>query len=116
MYQALHALQDAYAHDGASTDEHLNLKNSTMSAIGMLANDMYGDTAKAELITESAGIVLSLFNKKNNGANLKNGMKLDLNGMTRKQLDKVSDLFYQNGFVLEKTKELNNTYTLKQNF
>ncbi|CAM3829330.1 RHS repeat-associated core domain-containing protein [Flavobacterium branchiophilum] len=114
IYQGLHALQDAYAHNGASTDEHLKLP--TISAIEMLRNDMYGDTSKAELITETAAVVLSLFNKKNNAANLKNGMKLDFNGMSNKQLEKVTNLLYENGFVLEKTKKLDNTYVLKQNF
>lgn len=112
--QGLHALQDAYAHNGASTDEHLAW-TSKWSADKMLFNDMYGDTSKAELITQSAVTVLSLFNKSNNGVNLKNGMQLDFSGMSKKQLSTVSGLFYDNGFTLQASKEKGH-YTLKQNF
>ncbi len=104
LEQGLHALQDAYAHNGASTDEHLAW-TSKWSAVKMLYNDMYGDTSKAELITDSAVTVLSLFNKSNNGANLKNGMQLDFSGMSKKQLSTVSGLFYDNGFTLQASKE-----------
>jgi hypothetical protein len=110
--QGLHALQDAYAHQGASTNEHLGMNGSSIS---MLTNDMYGDTSKADLITQSAVTVLSLFNKNNNGANLKNGMQLDFSGMSKKQLGTVSGLFNDNGFTLQATKEKGH-YTLKQNF
>jgi hypothetical protein len=110
--QGLHALQDAYAHEGASTNEHLGANGSSVS---MLTNDMYGDTSKADLITQSAVTVLSLFNKDNNGANLKNGMQLDFSGMNKKQLSTVSGLFYDNGFTLQADKEKGH-YTLKQNF
>ena len=110
--QGLHALQDAYAHEGASTNEHLG-KNC--SSADMLWNDMYGDTSKAELITQSAVTVLSLFNKDNNGADLKDGMQLDFSGMSKKQLNTVRGLFYDNGFILQADKEKGH-YTLKQNF
>jgi hypothetical protein len=112
--QGLHALQDAYAHNGASTDEHLDW-TSNWSADKMLLNDMYGDTRKARLITKSAVIVLSLFNTKNNGANLKGGMVLDFSGMSKKQLGTVTDLFYDNGFKLEAMKDKGH-YILKENF
>jgi hypothetical protein len=112
LEQGLHALQDAYAHNGASTDEHIAVN---MSSVLMLKNDLYGDTSKAELITDSAVTVLSLFNKSNNGANLKNGMQLDFSGMSKKQLSTVGGLFYDNGFTLQASKEKGH-YTLKQNF
>lgn len=110
--QGLHALQDAYAHEGASTNEHLG-KNK--SSIAMLTNDMYGDTSKAELITQSAVTVLSLFNKDNNGAGLSNGMQLDFSGMSKKQLGTVSGLFNDNGYILKANKEKGH-YTLEKNF
>ena len=110
--QGLHALQDAYAHQGASTDEHLGANGSS---INMLNNDMYGNTSKAELITQSAVTVLSLFNKDNNGAGLSNGMQLDFSGMSKKQLGTVSGLFNDNGYILQASKEKGH-YTLKQNF
>ncbi len=110
--QGLHALQDAYAHQGASTNEHLG---ANKSSVGMLNNDMYGDTSKAELITQSAITVLSLFNKDNNGAGLSNGMQLDFSGMSKKQLGTVSGLFNDNGYILQANKEKGH-YTLKQNF
>jgi hypothetical protein len=81
----------------------------------MLWNDMYGDTSKADLITQSAVTVLSLFYKDNNGANLKNGMQLDFTGMSEKQLSTVGGLFYENGFTLQISFGIGN-YTLKQNF
>lgn len=110
--QGLHALQDAYAHKGASTNEHLGFN---WSSAGMVNNDMYGDTSKAELITQSAVTVLSLFNKDNNGANLKNGMQLDFTGMSKSQLSTVGGLFNEYGFTLQVSFGTGN-YTLKQNF
>ncbi len=56
--QGLHAIQDAYAHNDASTDEHLGVNQSSAK---MMWNDMYGSTSKAELITKSAGVLLQLF-------------------------------------------------------
>ena len=100
--QGLHALQDAYAHQGASTNEHLG---ANKSSVEMLTNDMYGDTSKAERITASAVTVLSLFNKDNKGAGLSNGMSLDFSGMSRRQVREVGTLFSGVGYTLSATKE-----------
>lgn len=100
--QGLHALQDAYAHQGASTNEHLG---ANKSSVEMLTNDMYGDTSKAERITMSAVTVLSLFNKDNKGAGLSDGMSLDFSGMSRRQIREVGTLFSGVGYTLSATKE-----------
>ena len=106
--QGLHALQDAYAHKGASTDEHLG---ANISSAKMVWNDMYGNTSNASLITESAGVVLQLFN--GNSSSLKNGMALDFSGMSSKQLNSVTSMFNNSGYNL-KAGEQKGAYTLEQ--
>jgi len=100
--QGLHALQDAYAHKGAATNEHLGFNTSS---IKMLMNDMHGNTSSAELITESAGAVLSLFNPQNKGDGFKNGMKLDFSGMNSSQLGQVTDRLKNVGYKLNADKQ-----------
>ena len=100
--QGLHALQDAYAHKGASTKEHLGLN---LSSVNMIMKDMYGDTSKAEKITTSALVVLSLFNKNNGAKGLSDGMNLDFSGMSQKQINEVNKLFNSVGYNLFNTKE-----------
>lgn len=106
--QGLHALQDAYAHKGASTEEHLG---TNLSSAKMVWNDMYGNTDNARLITESAGIVLQLFN--GNSTSLKNGMTLDFSGMSDKQLNSVTGMLNNSGYNL-KLGDQNSIYTLEQ--
>ncbi len=112
--QGLHALQDAYAHKGASTDEHLGKNNLGIyneSARNMLYNDAYGNTDQADLITQSAGIVLQLF--KGNTSSLQNGMSLDFTGLSSDQLKTTQGLFGKAGYNLNEAKEKGN-YTLQK--
>lgn len=97
--QGLHALQDAYAHEGASTNEHLGFN---WSSVKKMYNDMYGSTSKAELITESAIAVLGLFSGRSEG--LSDGMRLDFSGMSKKQLNTVRSLLQGVGYNLEASK------------
>lgn len=105
--QGLHALQDAYAHKGASTNEHLG---ANASSAQMVANDMYGNTAQAELITKSAGVLLQLFDGITTG--LEDGMLLDFNGMSSSQLKTATSLFNKSGYNLNSSSGSN--YILKK--
>jgi len=106
--QGLHALQDAYAHQGASTNEHLGLNTSS---VGMVWNDMYGNTSKADLISQSAVAVVGIFNGNTEG--LSNGMRMDFSGMSKKQLGTVTELFNKAGYDLNAEKN-KGFYTLKK--
>jgi hypothetical protein len=106
--QGLHALQDAYAHEGASTNEHLGFNRSSAE---MIYNDMYGNTSKAELITQSAVVVLGLFSGRTEG--LLDGMRLDFSGMSRKQLSTVTGLLRKAGYDLNSTAD-KGFYSLKK--
>lgn len=55
--QGLHALQDAIAHNGRKTSDHLGLN---FPSIGAMYNDMYGSTENAENLTRSAGVLVKL--------------------------------------------------------
>lgn len=98
--QGLHALQDAYAHQGASSNEHLGVNRSSVK---MLWNDMYGNTDHAELITKSAVILVELF--KGNGSGLENGMTLDFSGMSQEQMGTAHGLIKDAGFDLRSTSQ-----------
>lgn len=104
----MHALQDAYAHEGASTNEHLGFNRSSAE---MIYNDMYGNTSKAELITQSAVVVLGLFSGRTEG--LLDGMRLDFSGMSRKQLSTVTGLLRKAGYDLNSTAD-KGFYSLKK--
>ena len=91
--QGIHALQDAIAHQGAKTHNHLG-KN--MSSVKMLLNDMYGSTDLASSLTKSAFIVSNLLQGKK--VDLKNGESLNLMGMSSNQFTQVVRLLIQQGF------------------
>lgn len=91
--QGLHALQDAYAHKGAKTNDHLG-KNS--SSVFMLMNDMWGSTREASEITRSALIVLEVLQGKK--SNLKDGDHLNLYGMPQGLLIVFLYALYNQGF------------------
>jgi hypothetical protein len=91
--QGIHALQDAFAHEGAKTNDHLG-KN--FQSVGMLVNDMYGSTKKAASITKSALIVSSLVQGKK--VNLRDGDTLNFTGMTSEQLSRVMRIIMKRGF------------------
>ncbi len=92
--QGIHALQDAIAHKGAKTNDHLGFN---LSSFKMLTNDMYGSTAEAEKLTKSAFIVLDVINGKKN--NLKDGDSLDLRGMSSSQLNQFLNGLVKLGFT-----------------
>ena len=77
----------------------------------MFQNDMYGDTKQAELITQSAGILLQLF--KGNTNSLQNGMSLDFTGLSSEQLKTTQGLFGNAGYNLNAGKETG-IYTLQK--
>jgi RHS repeat-associated protein len=106
--QGLHALQDAYAHQGASTNEHLGVN---ASSVEMFHNDMFGSTLSAEFITTSAITVFSLLRGNSNGTGLSNGMKLDFSGMSTSQLQETSGLFKGVGYQLYNT-NMTGIYTI----
>lgn len=91
--QGIHALQDAIAHRGASTNEHLG-KN--MSSVKMMINDMYGSTTEAAALTKTATSVIGILQGKN--ISLKDGDKLDIRGMSKQQINTFLDKLYQSGF------------------
>src|SRR5690606_11053601 len=97
--QGLHALLDAYAHQGASTSEHLGFNTSSAE---MVWNDMYGNTSKADLISQSAVAVVGLSSGNTEG--LSNGMRMDFSGMSKKQLGTVTGLFNKAGYDLNAEK------------
>ena len=92
--QGLHALQDAIAHGGASTDEHLG-KN--LSSASMMYNDMYGSTKEAEGLTKTATAVIDLLQGKT--TNLKDGDKLDTRGMSKDQMGSFLSNLINSGFT-----------------
>ncbi len=93
--QGLHALQDAYAHKGMSTAEHLDFKN--LSAWKQtFGKDMYGNTKAASQITRSAIIVLDLITGKK--VHLKHGDSLNLTGMSSEQFNRIAKMLLKQGF------------------
>jgi len=91
--QGLHALQDAIAHKGAKTSDHLG-KN--LSSGLMLLNDMWGSKREASNLTRSALIVVDVIQGK--GANLKDGDKLDLRGMSSQHVSQFLQALVKQGF------------------
>jgi len=91
--QGLHALQDAIAHEGVKTNDHLG-KN--WSSAKKLANDMYGGTYEASNLTRSALIVNEVL--QGNTSNLRNGDKLDVRGMSKEQFNQFMQVLLQYGF------------------
>jgi len=91
--QGLHALQDAIAHEGARTSDHLGFNWSSIKKFG---KDLYGSTAEAEKLTKSALIVLDVINGKKD--NLKSGDTLDLRGMSSNQFKQFLDGLLKLGF------------------
>ncbi|MEZ4724363.1 MAG: RHS repeat-associated core domain-containing protein [Candidatus Kapaibacterium sp.] len=100
--QGLHALQDAYAHKGASTKEHLTAKPTSfysVTSMYYMINDLYGETNEANHITMSAGIILQAMNG-NSSVYTKNGVLLNLEGMTKMQLEKTENILQNAGFEI----------------
>jgi RHS repeat-associated protein len=92
--QGLHALQDAIAHRGVKTNDHLGWN---WSSTKKLANDMYGSRWEAANLTKSALVVIDVLKGKK--SNLKSGDRLDLRGMSSSQLNKFLQALMKQGFV-----------------
>ncbi len=86
-------MQDAIAHHGVKTDDHLG---RNMSSVKMLANDMYGSTKEAALLTKSALVVYDLLQGKKVG--LKDGDTLNFRGMSADQFKQVTQMLINQGF------------------
>lgn len=91
--QGLHALQDAIAHGGVKTKDHLGWN---MSSAGKFYNDLYGSTKQATSLTKSALIVVDILKGKK--VNLKDGDKLNVTGMSGNQLKQVLESLVKQGF------------------
>ena len=91
--QGLHALQDAIAHRGKKTNDHLGLNWSSVKQFG---KDLYGSTREASNLTRSALIVIDVLKGKK--SNLKDGDTLDLRGMSSTQLNQFLGTLVKRGF------------------
>ncbi|MCG2614722.1 hypothetical protein LZZ85_10540 [Terrimonas sp. NA20] len=92
--QGLHALQDAIAHRGIKTSDHLGWN---WSSAKKLVNDLYGSTYEAAGLTRSALIVLDVLNGKS--GNLKSGEVLDFREMSNEQLRQFLNALWKLGFT-----------------
>lgn len=91
--QGLHALQDAIAHKGAKTDDHLGFN---VSSAKKLTKDMYGSTHEAALLTKSALIVVGVI--RGEKADFKKGETLDFRGMSKNQINQFVQALLKQGF------------------
>ncbi|WP_312994637.1 RHS repeat-associated core domain-containing protein [Chryseobacterium flavum] len=91
--QGLHALQDAIAHKGAKTDDHLGFN---LSSVKKLTKDMYGSTQEAALLTKSALIVVGVI--RGEKADFKKGETLDFRGMSKNQFNQFVQALLKQGF------------------
>jgi len=91
--QGMHALQDAIAHHGMKTNNHLGFNTSSAKAI---FNDLYGNTEDAANLTRSAGIVLRLIAGKE--VTFRKKEELNLKGMSTEQFNQTLNLLIGAGF------------------
>ncbi len=91
--QGIHALQDAIAHKGASTNQHLGYNISSMR---MMLNDMYGSQKEAAALTKTATAVIAVLQGKT--TKLKDGDKLDARGMSSDQMNFFINKLSSSGF------------------
>ncbi len=94
--QGLHALQDAVAHNGVKTSDHLGFN---LSSARKFYNDMYGDTRQASNLTKSAIVVLNLL--EGNKVSLKVGDRINLTGMSDKQKSQIVKSLQEQGFTTQ---------------
>ena len=91
--QGIHALQDAIAHKGIKTNDHLGYN---VSSGKKLTNDMYGSTKEAVLLTRSALIVVSTI--RGQKIDFKKGETLDFRGMSKNQFNQFVQALLKQGF------------------
>jgi hypothetical protein len=98
--QGYHALQDAMAHQGAASDEHLG---TNWSSVKMMYNDMYGNTDMAQKLSKSAmivyGVIADRFTKR--GLSNMNGKELYLPGVSDKQIERLDAKLKAKGYKLD---------------
>ena len=92
--QGIHALQDAIAHKGASTNQYLG---TNISSMRMMLNDMYGSQKEAAALTKTATSVIAVLQGKD--AKLKDGDKLDARGMSTNQMNTFVNRLASSGFT-----------------
>ena len=91
--QGLHALQDAIAHKGVKTHDHLGINISSAKEI---ANDMYGSVQEAGLLTKSALIVVDVI--RGQKVDFKKGETLDFRGISKDQFKQFVQALLKSGF------------------
>jgi hypothetical protein len=92
--QGIHALQDAIAHEGAKTNDHLG---ANWSSVKKFNRDIIGGGAlQAFKLTRSAMIVIDVLNGKKD--RLKDGQTLNLMGMSSSHLQKFLSALVNLGF------------------
>ena len=96
--QGFHALEDAIAHGGAKTDDHLG---HNFSSVGMVGNDIFGDagnTVQADIMAISAGLVYGLM--RGDAMKIEDNMLFTTQGMSKNQIMEVDGLLKDRGFYL----------------
>ncbi|WP_370576808.1 RHS repeat-associated core domain-containing protein [Mucilaginibacter sp. AK015] len=91
--QGIHALQDATAHMGVKTNDHLGFN---LSSAGKMLNDLWGSTKTASNLTRSAGIITRLMAGKK--VEFKKDEELNLQGMSKDQFNQSIKLLMGAGF------------------
>ncbi|MCC6401606.1 MAG: hypothetical protein IT227_12655 [Flavobacteriales bacterium] len=98
--QGLHALQDAEAHFGASTNEHLGLNLSSLWHVAYDSGKRGGDQLDgAKSLTESAVRVMEIMN--GGTALLKDGVQLNLRGTSVEQRGQIRQMLGKSGFTMD---------------
>jgi hypothetical protein len=107
--QGIHALEDAVAHNGAKTEDHLGVN---WSSVKMMYNDMYGSTERAEVFANSAAVTFALLRKEKLRVTI--GQKFTTEGMTTKQSEKVMKLLGDRGLSAVPVEGSTTDFTLQK--
>lgn len=91
----VHALQDAFAHQGATMKQHVGLSSTSLA---MISYDMQGPSYNAMQITKSAVLVIQIL--QGNFSNVVPGMTLNLTGMSSEQQQQVMQRLKDEGWIL----------------
>lgn len=91
----MHALQDAFAHQGATMKQHLGL---SWSSPAMTAYDMLGPTYNAAQLTNTATLVVQIL--QGNFSNIQPGTTLNLTGMSSAQQQEIIKRLKDQGYTV----------------
>ena len=94
--QGIHALQDAYAHEGVQNSKHTQFFTYPSSFVKYTTNDAYGSTKDASTITKSAGIINKLL--RGEKVEFDKNQELNFRGANNEQLFKIVNLLFESGF------------------